>query len=561
MATSTTEPTPSDYFPTMMRIASDAGCQLEQAPDNPTLLRGYCPFHDAEGPRAIRTLQVNTRSIRFWCQLCSAQGNPIAFASMNWGISAADAHRILADTGTPMGSRRPPYPPGFFDTPEDRPHTPRPQNTAVLTRAAQYYSEQMFTNYPPLQLLARMAVTPQDAARAGVGYCPGTGLRDFLANLDITPQELDDTPLLNSLTGLETFTGRITISDNDFTGASTWMTSLMPEESTPKMEWRARRPSTYGIPGLRSYLVNLYSISRRNPRAVITDDPRLYIILATNDIPCALVTQRQRADTDQSSHAQRVARAVTSRGARQVSVALHDRTLRALTVQALNHTLRNQDVTAYGRLTIMNTINPMTRDLEAISPRSGRAPAAAPRATSQQQPAHQETDPRDQKSPAPGEPGDTDRQQDSPPPQPELNGAQDTPPPAGVTKQESLAQSDQGQQQDQNDGQNPEPRRQEGAGNIHPNPEAAREEAPDNSPEHQQQPDRPAGQQGGPDRGPAGEGEEPRPSEPGGQPRQRDPSPAAATTGPRDPAGPPTGDPQSGSSAPEPAPQSGSSSG
>ena len=562
MATRPTERTPADYFPTMIRIASDVGCQLEQAPDNPTLLRGFCPFHEADSPRAARTLQINTRSTRFWCLVCSAEGNPIAFASMIWGLSAVDAHQMLADDSTTISSRRPPYPTNFFDPPQDRPHTPRPQNSAMLTRATRYYADQLFTNYPPLQFLARMAVTPQEAAGAGVGFCPGGGLREFLADQDTSPQELQDTPLINAVTGMETFTGRITISDKDFTGAATWMTSLMPEEPTPKMEWRARRPSTYGIPGLRSYLVNLYCLSRRNTGVVVTDDARLYIVLATNAIPCTLITQRNRPESDPATHAQRIARAVTSRGARQVSIAVHDRNLRALTIEALRETLRQRDVTDHGRLAIMNAINPLTRDLDILRPGRQPSPAGQPSDPGQQPPASQPRpepeedttqtgeqsgqETRAHQGPDPTATPNVGEDQNSPAHRPETNGAQDQQPPPGTTREEPLAQPGQGHQQNAQYKETPTDGDTTDSQEHHP----AQQDTQQTVRDRLYRPSQPASQGN-----PTGL----RPS--GATPQQKEDQANSPTPGPQDSADLPPADPQHEGSTPEPAQQSGRSSG
>ena len=80
------------------------------------------------------------------------------------------------------------------------------------------------------------------------------------------------------------------------------MTSVAPEEPEAGYVWRERKPSMYGLPGRKMYLMNMYSFSSRNTEGALTDDPRLYAVLAAKGIPAALITQRRRTNQNLRNH-------------------------------------------------------------------------------------------------------------------------------------------------------------------------------------------------------------------------------------------------------------------
>ena len=352
---------PLDHYPIMLKIAQDMGCQLQPAPANPTVLKGLCPFHDAETVANARTLHLDTRNAKFWCQVCPATGNPIAFAAMCWGVSVRDAHLLLTKGGE-VGANRPRYPDEFYTT-ESNAEIPAPQNTAVLTRAARYYGENLYRSYSALYLLARLGIRPEKATKAGLGYATGVGLREHLISRGVDEIEIEHSPLFHQLTSAETLAERITLTDLDFTGAALWITSISPEDPSSNYEWPVRRPGTFGIPGRKSYLVNLYSISSRTPQAVLTDDVRLYIVLASSGIPVALSTQKSRAGQKIEDHCQRMTEALKRRGVQEVVIALHGRRQPDLVKEALNGTrciIQDRDA-------MMAVLDPRNRDLEKFT--------------------------------------------------------------------------------------------------------------------------------------------------------------------------------------------------
>ena len=149
----------------MLRIADEMGCQLRPQAQNPSMLRGLCPFHEAGTIADSKTLEMDTRSPRFWCQKCLATGNPIAFAAMAWGVSARDAHQLLAENRN-AGRERPDYPDRYHNKPTPENAANAPQNTAVLT---------------PCHRLLRQAgqkELPRALPPGQAGHHPGRGCKD-----------------------------------------------------------------------------------------------------------------------------------------------------------------------------------------------------------------------------------------------------------------------------------------------------------------------------------------------------------------------------------------------
>ncbi len=355
---------PADQFPAMIRIANQMGCQLRPAVQNPSMLRGLCPFHESDTIAGSKTLEIDARNPRFWCQKCGATGNPIAFAAMAWGVTARDAHQLLTENKE-AGAERPAYPDRYHranTTPESVLNAP--QNSAILTRATRYYSQQARRNYPALHFMAKLGITPEQASKIGMGYCEGQGLRKHLLENGIEERETVNSPLFHELVDTETFADRIVLSDLDFTGATLWMASIAPEDPETGYAWRDRKPSIHGLSGRKMYLMNLYSMTSRSAEGVLTDDPRLYIVLAVNGIPTALITQRRRPNQNLEAHCERTAAALGQREVRKIILAMHDHSQREQTIAVMAKTMPGVQTLARARSAIMDELSPHTRDLE-----------------------------------------------------------------------------------------------------------------------------------------------------------------------------------------------------
>ena len=352
--------TAKEFFTAMLQLAGDLGCQLSTTPSNPDVLRGLCPFHDASTLNNANTLQINTRSARFWCIICSAEGNPLAFISRAWGVSARDAHQLLTIDPSPT-AERPPYPPDHFQSEDGR---PSPQNTALLTKASRHFGKKIYTNYEALHYLANLGIPPRQAELSGIGYATGQGLKDDLVEHGIHEDEILQSPLFSQNVDIEAFAGRITLSDLDFTSATLWITTLMPETPQPGSAWPSEKPIPRGIRGFKPYLFNLYSISQRFPRAILTDDPRLYMVLKTQNIPTSLITQRRRPTLGLADHCGRMAHSLLNRGLTHLIMALHDTEVATALRDTILSIAPATKIGFHTKQAIMANVTPWSRNLE-----------------------------------------------------------------------------------------------------------------------------------------------------------------------------------------------------
>ena len=414
MATSTPRPTAAQHFPAMLRMTGLLGCQLQPTIENTAILRGFCPFHPAETLSSAHTLKIDTRAAKFWCYVCDLNGSPITFISTVWATSARDAQELLSSIPE-VTIARPPYPDGFFLRDRGLP----PQNTAVLTRATRYYGRQVYGNYPILQFLARLNVHPESAVKAGIGFCTGSGLREHLEELEFQQDEIDNSPLFNKLTRFETFAGRVTLADRDFAGGTIWMTSGEPEDHTDSGHWSVTRPHVYGIPGPRPAVLNILRIERGTRQVAITDDLRLYIILAASQTPAVLTTRRTRDRSEAETAAQRISQALKDRGAKNIIIAVHNGLLRNFLRETIEADIPGSRSPVRTREQIIQALNPDRRNLTKFlntreeQPRTGRnqpsrPPAGPPQQTNLQQPEPQPDEPPDEGHPPDGllQPGD-----------------------------------------------------------------------------------------------------------------------------------------------------------
>lgn len=353
------------HFTTMLKVAGELGCQLQPTPERPSVLRGFCPFHEAETLSAAKTLMINITTARFWCIQCPANGTPTAFTARTWHVTASDA-RALMDSNPSAGADRPNYPENYLNRKSNTPQ-PQRQNTAILTRAAHYYTLQLRQAYDPLHFLARLGVHPDAAAHMGLGFCPGTGLRDYLLDNGIEESEADQSTLFQTTTGLEIFSGRITITDQDYTGAAMWITSFPTDEPAQDYTWKHSPNPTMGIPGRKPYLFNLATLEQPVHNAVLTDDHRLYIALRSQQHPAILITQRRRDEMDVDRHVRRITEALATKDIRSISIAMHDRSIRDQIKNALAETAKAPKlILTKTRSQIIDYINLRSRDLDLL---------------------------------------------------------------------------------------------------------------------------------------------------------------------------------------------------
>ena len=356
-------------FPNMLKVARELGCQIQPSASNPNILTGLCPFHESRTLHEAKTLYIDLQTARFQCSTCESAGNPMAFIAKIWGMSAQETYEFInagceITAQRPRGERN-----GRWN--EDGP--PQAQNTAVLTKAARYYRQQVELNFTPLNYLARLGIEPRRAAEAGLGYCTGEGLREYLERQDVTPEEIDDSPLFQDVTGMEILSGCPVLFDLDFTGAAIWMMGLLPEDRETTTGWQPGRPRTRGIRGRRNNLFNLRDIYQRSGSVVLTDDPRLHLVLAAGGIPSAMTTRPRRTD-GLGTMMKRVAGTLAQRNVDSVILAMHDREVGGKIQRELAAARPKTRVEIRGIDAMMRQLNHWERDLAGFA---ASAPAGA----------------------------------------------------------------------------------------------------------------------------------------------------------------------------------------
>ena len=166
--------------------------------------QGFCPFHDeAEG-----SFTVYADSERWYCFGCGLGGDvldfvqrvdnltlPEAIARLDGspGLAPGSAHR-------PAGTRRP------------RSVALPPRDPTLLTAAARFYAGQLRHHAEAREYLAARGIRPDAAARLGLGYAPGNGLRQALGSAGFTEKRLSDSGLFMER-GAERFAGMVVVPD------------------------------------------------------------------------------------------------------------------------------------------------------------------------------------------------------------------------------------------------------------------------------------------------------------------------------------------------------------
>ena len=360
-------------YQAMLTLAELQGCNLQRSANRLYNLQGKCPFHRAADNGHASHLTVNEQTGKFYCGYCKTQGYPVAFCAKTWGVTATDA-RILVDyhleQGNPITLKRPPYPPPAAITmPDGRMLEESYPNTALFTLATRHFAENLVQRptYPVLRYFAKMAIPPEQAAAAGIGYCAGTGLKDYLLAHDITKEEIQESPLFLEMTGAETYAGRLVFSDIDQTGATSWMFANNINKESEEFDWIPSPPGAYGLKqAMKPYLFNTKQVNQGY--AAATDDPRLYTVLAAGQLPVLLMTQRKRDGQDTEIRYRKTATSLLRRNLKNVTIITHDEELPHHVAQRLHKQDPAIQVKIMGTEDILRILTPRTRDLSEIIP-------------------------------------------------------------------------------------------------------------------------------------------------------------------------------------------------
>ena len=166
--------------------------------------QGVCPFHDeAEG-----SFTVYADSERFYCFGCGLGGDVLDFIQQAEGLSLPEAiARLDGSPGLaprsatrPAGTRRPPS------------AALPPRDPALLTAAGRFYAGRLRRSSEAREYLASRGVGPVAAARLGLGYAPGAGLRLGLESLGFSEKRIRDSGLFMER-GAERFAGMVVVPD------------------------------------------------------------------------------------------------------------------------------------------------------------------------------------------------------------------------------------------------------------------------------------------------------------------------------------------------------------
>ena len=166
--------------------------------------QGVCPFHDeAEG-----SFTVYADSERFYCFGCGEGGDVLDFVQKVEGLSLPEA--IARLDGSPGLAPRAAHRPAGTRRPTSAALPPR--DPALLTAAARFYAGMLQRSTEARGYLASRGVGPVAAARLGLGFAPGGGLRQALESLGFSEKRIRDSGLFMER-GAERFAGMVVVPD------------------------------------------------------------------------------------------------------------------------------------------------------------------------------------------------------------------------------------------------------------------------------------------------------------------------------------------------------------
>ena len=233
--------------------------------------QGVCPFHEeAEG-----SFTVYADTERFYCFGCGEGGDVLDFVQRIEDLSLPEAIRRL-DASPPTTA------PVRHATRERRDRIPvAPADPALLTAAARYYAGELRSRPEARAYLASRGVGMDTAARLGLGYAPGTGLRAALASAGFPAERFTTSGL---------FTGR----GERFAGMV-----VVPEVAAGRVRWLAgraidpgRSPRFQALPGPKPVL-GLGRLGAAPPWAVVAEGVFDWLVLSEWGLPaCAALGTR-----------------------------------------------------------------------------------------------------------------------------------------------------------------------------------------------------------------------------------------------------------------------------
>ena len=170
-------------------------------------------------------------SERFYCFGCGEGGDVLDFIQKAEGLTLPEAiARLDGSPGLapraairPAGTRRP------------RSAALPPRDPALLTAAARFYAGGLRRHSEAREYLASRGVGPVAAARLGLGYAPGSGLRQALESLGFSAARMRDSGLFMER-GSERFAGMVVVPDASG-GLVRWLAGrAVASDRTPRFQ-------------------------------------------------------------------------------------------------------------------------------------------------------------------------------------------------------------------------------------------------------------------------------------------------------------------------------------
>ena len=237
--------------------------------------QGVCPFHDeAEG-----SFTVYGDTERFFCYGCGAGGDVLDFVQRVEGVGLPGAIRMLeAEGGCTVRTgeavdRRPAAAPGFARDP------------AALTAAMRFYAGRLRRSPQAREYLAARGIGAGAAARLGLGYAPGSGLRTQLESAGFGAERLSRSGLFTARG--ERFAGMIVVPDAAGGGVARWMAGRAVEPGAS--------PRFQALPGSKPVL-GLSRLGAAPPWLVLTEGVFDWVALAGWGLPACSALGTQGAE-------------------------------------------------------------------------------------------------------------------------------------------------------------------------------------------------------------------------------------------------------------------------
>ena len=241
--------------------------------------QGVCPFHD----ESQGSFTVYEDSQRYYCFGCGEGGDVLDFIQRSEGLTLPEAIARL-DGIAPRSAPRP----ARTRLPTSAALPPR--DPALLTVASRFYAGMLRRSTEARAYLASRGVGPVAAARLGLGYAPGNGLRQVLESLGFSERRIGGSGLFTER-GSERFAGMVVVPDP--------VSSTGQAPSGGLVRWlvgRAtgldRTPRFQALPGPKPVL-GLSRLSPASPWVVVAEGVFDWLALSAWGLPsvAALGTQ------------------------------------------------------------------------------------------------------------------------------------------------------------------------------------------------------------------------------------------------------------------------------